>query len=744
MNYENEIITILNLHNTNKLNTYILNSNKFEIKKIIFYLIDKINNNITLKVIHTPINNYKLSYYYNLYEFILNNICLLFNESSDLDFNNTIINSIIESKLLNRLSTIYKGHYLLIKLDNIINILINQNYFEENIINVLYLESSIYGNVNIFLYWLENVSKKSIYTINYYILQSIILNSIKNSDDRLFKYLISNIFKKSNKDYLITNFSNDSKIHILYNNKDTIIKRIINEIAFIKTSDKIILKKIKFLSNYIDLIPYFNYMNIIVNNYDIIIKLHYYYYKTSYNFISMNNLLNNIINIINLKLYKNSTEKIIELFNILHTTEEKIILFIISNIVYNINVCFDCNYNKLKNIIINNIDEIYQLINWDTLINYSNNIFRNNILKIMIENNYVNNYIDKYNYINNKLLFFTRFYIYNCTNNKNYIKNNNIIKINKFLHYLRLCIKKRKLIKQVNYKLKMYKIHQDIIKFKKILYDNFNYSSLEYNSSNLINNNYYLLKENLNGLVINNLPNNINPYNKLLYDYTIYAKYIEELDVYFIYDINIPNTTMMERYNILKKIHNNIDTNINEINNFDEYIELIIKDKHIFNKFLINNKNKINWYPVFACKYLYNNNLINDIINFNHTNYDFLNSYYDGIQFYNLKIKPNISKIKYFLKLNTHFDINNFFIIKNPIFIYFYLKYINNEWVDNNNYNWNSNINLNIISNINIKNNNIYKFIIINNKFNIIDYIYYINQPSDTMFINNIFKNLIK
>jgi len=441
----------------------------------------------------------------------------------------------------------------------------------------------------------------------------------------------------------------------------------------------------------------------------------------------MNNLLNKIVNIITNEYHNDITNKILEIYNILYTREEKIILFLLTNIVYNINLTFTCDYNEMNSLINKNINELLQLINWNTLVNATENNFRNQIFKILIQNNHIRNYLNKYDYLNLKLIYFTRFY-YKTTYN-NMIQFNNIIKVNKFLHYLRMYVKKKINLKIKKYKLKMFHVHNDIIKNKKLLFHEFNSYEISYITKKInYDNNYYLLRENIIGLKINNLPNNIFPYNKIFNEFTVQCVYVEKIDLYLIYDINISDSVITDRYKLLKKIHNNLieDIEINEINSISEYQNLLQKDFIDLNNFIINNSNKIKWYPVFCCQYLNNNdNFINEIYNFRNLN---KNSLYDidGIRFNKLK------------RLN--FNNNNEFVISNPLNVNLYLKYKNKKWLDYNNNNWNKFINFNTLNNFTIKNNNIYKFNYLDNKLHIIEYVYYKNIPDSYIKINSIIK----
>jgi len=113
----------------------------------------------------------------------------------------------------------------------------------------------------------------------------------------------------------------------------------------------------------------------------------------------------------------------------------------------------------------------------------------------------------------------------------------------------------------------------------------------------------YLIKEKADGILIDNLPIGIFPEHELFERYQVKAEYIEDLDLYLIFDIDIPNTTLIDRYNILRKAHSyTCNSNLQKINNLDDFFEIFKMERQIITNFLKENEiNTIKWFPKFAC-----------------------------------------------------------------------------------------------------------------------------------------------
>jgi hypothetical protein len=445
---------------------------------------------------------------------------------------------------------------------------------------------------------IEHLDQKSI--------QLILTNSIMNSDDRIYKYLLDII--STNTQYLQNN---------------TFINNLLYSLAYSSIPPKYILKRIKLLSTKIILYPYFIYMVQVFNNIKIIYELHKYYYIVPHTFKSLQSL-NKII----LDNYENvDINKILSIFK---TNEEKIlfnIIIILTN-SYNIQI-YDFNILILKKIIINNYLDIIDIINWELFMVDTHPLSRF-VFNILHENNLLYKYLNIYNvnYINPKIFFFTRFYIipYNNLKINNNIKT--LITINNFLHRLRIISKRRTKSKVINYNIKMYDILKEIKSFspnknKIVLKD----GSIEYQYQKQKFTNLparhllpgeihqyqnFLIKEKADGSLINNLPIGIFPEHEIINKYQVKAEYIEDLDLYLIFDIDIPNTTLIDRYNILRESHHyTYNTSLQSISNLDEFFEIFNNERKIIKTFLKENQeHSIKWYPKFGC--LVNNSQLND------------------------------------------------------------------------------------------------------------------------------------
>jgi len=202
-----------------------------------------------------------------------------------------------------------------------------------------------------------------------------------------------------------------------------------------------------------------------------------------------------------------------------------------------------------------------------------------------------------------------------------------MIKINWILHRLRILAKKKTKSKVIVHMFKMYNILREIKTFQpnekiNILKNgSIQYQLQKQKFSHLpprhllpgeIQNfsGNYLIREKADGILINQLPLGIFPNHDII-NYQIKAEYIEDLDLYLIFDIDIPNTTIIDRYNFLRNAHcYTKNSSLKKINNFSEFIEMFDNERETLKIFLNENKNHtLKWYPKFGC--LVNNVCIN-------------------------------------------------------------------------------------------------------------------------------------
>jgi hypothetical protein len=654
MNVNTEIDIIIDLFNNNKLNHYKFNS-YIDKKILLLELILK----MSILIKNNKIKTYKLYHYYSLFNFIVINLNDLYNNINESplleDYSNNLSLDIINSGLLRSLTMLNRGNYLL----KILNKKIFNKLSENNYTNLL-ITASEYGTYNNFLFWFNRLDK-TILDLEGYVYNRIIIYSFINSDSRLYKFILTNILYKNK--------------YFFDNNKHLIIN-IIKVLNITPIPDKYLLRRLKVLSSYINLIPYFDIMMASFKSLKILTEIHKYYYKIPHTWNSLlilfTNIIENNIDIINLLplitkiqelLNNNIYLSLVNMINNFKTYQEKFISYIILLLKYNINININNEYRlqNINNEIQNNIINIILSLNYSSFLKNLDNYNINSIFKIidkMKYTHYIEQYYSAHNIKEIKYLLYTKFINVDLNNVKNNIKC--MIKANLILHNLRLYLKKYYNKKLINYNIKMHNILYEIKYFKphkhiKVLKngskyyqlenEKFNYYKLEKNNLlDNITNNKLILKNNLNRIVINNLYINAYPYIDILFNYEIKANYDEDLDLYLIYDINIPNMTYEERYNILLNNYQyfnidnyeyvyNIDNN-NYITVFDNIQMNINKYNSYLTNFIEKNKNYlIKWFPqnIFILNFINNSHnekqmFLNNILNYKNINNNFYNT----------------------------------------------------------------------------------------------------------------------
>ena len=129
--------------------------------------------------------------------------------------------------------------------------LINPNIIDRNKINEYLLYTSKYGTYMTFIFWFNHSNYKDLEDIELPLKHSIIINSIKNTDDRLYIDLLEVIIKKNKN---------------IYENNNEFIKEMIFTIHNTKKIKKYFFQHLKALSKIIDLQLYFNYIINIVDD----------------------------------------------------------------------------------------------------------------------------------------------------------------------------------------------------------------------------------------------------------------------------------------------------------------------------------------------------------------------------------------------------------------------------------------------------------------------------------------------
>lgn len=678
-----DIKKLLKNETDNKKNTNIMTFesyiNKLNIlsNKEINILIDDLINDISW---YSP--SYKYENYTIIFEFITNVVLYLEKKYKSVNLN---------LYFLNKISIFNNGHKLLNKIKHLIHDNIDRNILKSDYVihNILYTVCCK-GTLPIFLFW-KNFSTDI--NTNYI---TLLNSSCMNNDNRIFKYLL-NTEKITNKNTILKNNINDMVVYIFAD----------------KNNNKLKMKMIKELNNYIDLDLYFETM-IYHSDYSIKIfkVLSKYYYKNELSF----NFLYNILK----KTFEsdNDYENIYQyMYNQLKFLNEKYYYVIIKNLFFNninkdeIKIIDDIVFPKILNK--NKITIISEIITWNfkeisnnKLISYIIKYYCNNSLHF---NEYISSHFIKIHSNIHNFWYYTKFFIlkFECTK----ILYNKLIRYNYILHKLRCIAKRKKNTRNNEKKFNMLPILNEITNFtpnKKILVltkGSINYQRDKQKFTKLpprhilpFEINYLenlLIKEKSDGINVDKLPNNIFPHSKII-DYDIKAEYIEELDLYLIYDINLPDMDIFERQSYLRNEHlyTNELNNLQCINTFDELLYCIENERINIKSFLNNNNNDIKWYPKASFKInKFNDKLILDI-----------NNYIEEID---TKINLYINKegiIKNDGFIITPLNGNQEIKLKPKSLLTIDLLFKNNTWVDSNNIKY-----FNIVSNKTIKENKIYR-----------------------------------
>lgn len=493
--------------------------------------------------IYSMHNTYTDNELYNIILEIFNSSCLI--DYTNYKFLYMISDMILQLKHNMLISNILSHKYLLFVI---------KHQYGFIILYRLHNKIKIPFNMRIYNIFRKYSSYKTFIYVYYHLLDykkeelsspyKLIINTINNSDDRIFKFLVSTYF----------NSKTNTKIKTM---------DIINTLLGTNKSMKIKLQKLKLIINYInnceynDMCEYFETIILNIHDEKTLLYLHKHYNKY-YTFKTLNLMVTKIIDIMNIKsstyneigIVMNEMKSIIEdvdlyyLFMIIIYMKDKHGSF---STMYNNNKLMTSTINKNIDII---LDEFYNNNLFELFINKMfANVFK------LINHDIINNYVIKNKYTN--LCFFTKFLII-----PNDIHNNDIyddlewININKLLHLLRIKMKsvyRNKLKKHYIYHAKLI----DEIKYyepnhiKVLQNGSLNYQ-YEHDKFPIIKTHCF---SNYKSIITNIMPLYVQPSTDIFKNYNIYAEYIEEFDIYLVHDIEIPWTTEKERRDLLKNSH---------------------------------------------------------------------------------------------------------------------------------------------------------------------------------------------
>lgn len=605
-----EIKKITNLNLEGKLSDYQIKGTKDFVYNVITNLIFEPSKGHVSDANH---KNFKMEYFYPIFELIINTTLKMYQNETDKNFINKLDSFLNSNNLLLKITNLSKGQNLLYKINH--KLAYNSIYEYLN-------EAAERGTFPIFMFWLNKTKEKKIEELPTKIQDIIFRTSIANSDDRVYKYVLEKIIPVDK---------------LYFQKNSTTIVNMISNLSNSMVPPKYVMKRIKILSQYISLVSYFKDMITSFRTPKIILDLHKFYYVHPHSFETIMTISNYLVSYDQSEQWDDSslnTTNLKTFYKILKTDEEKIMFTVINSLTNGFFPDTTFDFKKFEKIIVENYACIIEMIDWDNFIdNCDHHEVYRIILKALTNNNLITKLIHESNsYSSDKLLkmmFFTRFCVPNYTikHIKNYGKK--VLAINLLLHKLRLYVRHKTKSKVIEQKTRMFNILKEIQNFAPnnsvpvLKNGSYGYQIQKQKFTNLPPRHLlpgelgifkqYLIKEKADGILINNLPIGIHPQVSLINNYQVKAEYIEEMDLYLVFDIDIPNTTIIERYNTLRQAHPYTETTkLNNVTNMEEFMNLVEVERNTLKRFLKENQSEsIKWYPKFACNYNYTNESMN-------------------------------------------------------------------------------------------------------------------------------------
>ncbi len=602
-----------------------------------------INSNVLLKI-----NNYKNINYYDHYNIIYKYI--------------PYVNDELKLILIQLISDCMHGQFILEKMPEIMNSL-TVDYIEY----IVKLNSATW-TFPIFLYYLKLMKNCN---INFY--EWFIINNYCNTDDRIYKYMVNN--------------NNELK---LLKDDENIISNIISYLFNKNIPCKYILRRLKYLNIVVpELNKYFD--NIIskcisIQTMSIIPDILKYYYTSNLK----NEHMSNIINYLLIYDFSKMKTYFINIYNLLSTPMEKNVFLICGlfklGTSYGLNMT-NCqnNFEEIKPTLIKIFQELKYILNYINLMNPIE--FKNMVDNIGFHNIstcFIMNEDDKY-IKQNPTYYLMPFMV--AYGDDYYAKN-----FNKLRYHLSRYIRNIKRKTLIIRKLKLYPIINEInnkLKLNKIPAYHLYPGQLQ-NFKNV----EFLLKEKADGVLVNNIP---------MFGLTnIKAEYMEELDLYLVFDVDDLDSPI-NRHNYIHSNHSYGQKMIPIINNEEEFIIELTKERNKLKEFLDLPYDNYRWYPKPAWKIINIENFIEPFINLINMKNDYIiNSIIklDGLILTPLNINNNNNYNYREIKIKP----KNMYSID--------LLYKNNCWIDRDGYKWD------IVCNEQLKDNQIWRIYFNSASFN--------------------------
>tara|TARA_B100001123_G_C15320708_1_gene1027800 strand:- start:627 stop:3389 length:2763 start_codon:yes stop_codon:yes gene_type:complete len=436
--------------------------------------------------------------------------------------------------------------------------------------------------------------------------KEIFINSTRNYDDRVFKFCVNNFKFIPDEEIFFVNLMSRPKKFFFKRLK--IISKYIN--------DNTSLKKTLFKS--------INYISLDESILNMFFKYYYTFELTEENISILSSNMTNGVDL-NINAYK-------KYLDYLKTPTEKnqfnLFCFDYGNIIISLKYL---DFNAISS---NNFYPMYRKLSKQFFsikeFSYSFDIIIKKAIKSKHFQLFLKNekllksdnsiYHSIYGYPFDKKMLYMLPYIKETRDLSNYHINFLYIKLKRFIHKIRTNKNTKRdiqfkpvLFELMNYhssKNKVQRLKENNIEFNKIPPQLMLPGEIE-----LIDN--FLIREKADGELVYKLPSNIEPPFNMKCD--IKAEYIEELDLYLVFDCNI-NTNIIDKYNFLRNKHYITSGKIlKTVNSMTELITLIKQERQLFETFMDRDYDNYRWYPKAAWNIItMNEQFINDI-------YDFVN-----------------------------------------------------------------------------------------------------------------------
>ena len=531
-NYRSKLIlSIFNSDNISNNTDAIIYIKSKDLDKVHILLTNKNIDDLISGINLFYINDYKEKKLYDLYDLMVLDFC---------KNNETICweNTIVINKLIKKVSLLDKGYQLLH--------IIHQKYDLTNYASSILDHVLKKGTLTNLLFWKKIMVDKYIFTINNLILV------VKNTDIRLLKYFVNNVY-------------NIQKFNSNINN--IVVSKILTSLMFASYIPvKFKLKRLKILNKVID---FNNYLDIMFN------KLPLYIINNIYKYYNFDKYMLNINDIENLQ----ESKSLINFYNLTNNENKNTISLLYLFKGYNLNNNNDIHnaiHNNINNIIKNKINMRQQIVEMFCMYSHNNKLFYNKNNYILMTN-IMRSQFNGVNYIVNlKYWDYILDYVYYILpfikNIKLHMKiENNICKVEKSYNIL------KRFFNNIYYKRVKYNRMMKLLKTEECLINNNDnamhnamYNNIITDKSKLDTFKYYCYY--YEGIITNNIPPNISPIIqntnninniKCIYleDESLYLIITDNLELIYQHEYLVKNNIILDSYNYNKILQDFIKDN---------------------------------------------------------------------------------------------------------------------------------------------------------------------------------------